>query len=102
MTVPLDAQGNPLSWGHPNVTQYALVPSIANGRFLTPSGQMPAENDVRANQQLEDAATKYYAKTRQHLGIFKTADHANKYAGDTHDYGNDNTPRKVYTPSIKR
>lgn len=102
MTVPLGADSSPLPWGHPKITKYALVPSIVNGKFLTPNGQMPVEGDTKANQQLEDEATKYYAKTRQHLGIFKSSEAAGRYAGETHDYGNDGTSRKVYTPSVKR
>lgn len=106
MTVPVGKDGHSLPWGDKGIVGYALVPSIANGKFLTPDGKMPknAENpktqaEKDALSQLEDAATNYYDKTRQQLGIFKTEKDADKYAGATHAYGADGTDRKVYVPS---
>lgn len=104
MTVPVAADGSPLPWPEngqkdPRIAGYALVPSIANGKFLTPDGQMP---DQAHMGDLEDAATKYYAQTRQHLGVFTTPEAAESYAGANHDYGNDGTPTMVYAPSPAR
>lgn len=99
VTVPLAKDGSPRKWGAKDITQYALVPSIVNGKFLTPDGKMPKEGDKRALGALEDKAAEYYGKTRQHLGIFATGDDAEKYAGQTHAWTNDGTARKVYTPS---
>lgn len=97
MTVPIDAAGNPVEWESPQVAGYALVPSIANGRFLTKDGKIPTTDE--GNRQLEAAATDYYRKTRQHLGIFTSAGAADEYATLNHDYGNDGTSAKVYAPS---
>jgi hypothetical protein len=102
MTIPVDQQGNPWKGDYEKAPRYALVPSIANGKFLTPDGKIPKEGDKKANQALEDAATAYYDKTRQHLGIFGSGDAADQYAGATHAYVNDGTARKVYTPSYSR
>lgn len=99
MTVPLGKDGHSLPWGDKGIVSYALVPSIADGKFLTPNGKMPKKGDEKANQALEDKATEYYDKTREHLGIFKTDTAANKYAGKTHAWGNDGTSKKIYHPS---
>jgi len=96
MTVPVGKDGSPQAWGSPGVTGYALVPSIANGKFLTANGKMP---DKSGMSQLEDAATAYYGQTRQHLGTFKSAEEANAYAGKTHAYTNDGSANAVYAPS---
>jgi hypothetical protein len=97
MTVPVDSTGHSVDWGSSKIANYALVPSIANGKFLTPDGKMPQGKESIG--KLEDEATKYYDKTHEHLGIFKTEDAANKYATATHAYVNDGTDKKVYTPS---
>jgi hypothetical protein len=97
VTVPLDREGNAVSWESPAIANYALVPGIVNGRFLTPNGKKPVGKD--ANGALEDRAAENYQHTRQHLGIFKSAEAASKYAGETHAYMPDGTARKVFTPS---
>jgi len=100
MTVPIGKEGQPLEWGHKDITGYALVPSIADGKFLTKDGKMPDQSNKKAMQALEDEATKYYTKTKQHLGIFKTMQDANSYAARTHAYGPKGpTKDKVYAPS---
>ena len=97
MTVPLDKSGNPVAWESPDAVSYALVPSIANGKFLTPNGKMPTtEAGTRA---LEQAATDYYKKTKQHLGIFNSPSAADEYATLNHDYGNNGTAAQVFSPS---
>jgi len=100
MTVPVGKDGLPREWGKADVIGYALVPSIADGKFLTKNGKMPKADDKKAMQMLEDEATKYYTKTKQHLGIFKTPQDANSFATRTHAYGpKEKTTDKVYVPS---
>jgi hypothetical protein len=116
ITVPINKDGSSWKGKYEDAPQYALVPSIANGKFLTPNGKIPLNADLPEDEvrklspsqqetrqeqlgKLEDAATKYYDKTREHLGIFSSKDAANKYAEATHAYMNDGTDRKVYTPS---
>jgi len=96
VTVPVGKDGHSVAWDDKkNITGYALVPSIVNGKFLTPNGKKPTADD----EGFEDRVTEHYDKTRQHLGIFKSNDAASKYADATHAYGNDGTDRKVFTPS---
>ena len=102
VTVPIGKDGHSVSWDDPKkITAYALVPSIVNGKFLTPDGNIPHNYRSKnpAMQNLEESATKHYDQTRQHLGIFKSDSAADDYAGLTHAYGNDGTATKVYTPS---
>lgn len=99
MTVPVGKDGHSLPWDSPNITGYALVPSIADGKFLTPNGAKPAEGDKGAMRRLEGATTANYDKTRQHLGIFSSDKDAEAYTGTSHAWGNDGTARKVYMPS---
>jgi hypothetical protein len=101
MTIPVDKDGSPWNGDFDKAPQYALVPSIANGKFLTPNGKIPAEGDKAANSALEDRAADYYDKTRQHLGIFSSADAADQYATKTHAYSNDGTGKQVYAPSYE-
>lgn len=99
VTVPIGKDGKSRKWDDPGITGYALVPSLANGRFLTPDGKKPDENNKEAMQKLEDAATDHYDKTREHLGIFKSDKDADTYAGQTHAWLPDNTSRQVYAGS---
>ena len=99
MTIPVNKDGSVWTGDYEKAPAYALVPSIANGKFLTPDGKKPNERNKRAMSQLEDAATDYYAKTRQHLGIFSSGNAADTYAGEIHAYVNDGTEKKVYMPS---
>jgi hypothetical protein len=101
MTVPVNKDGSVFKGKYEDAPQYALVPSIANGKFLTPDGRKPNERNHKQMSQLEDAATDHYGKTREHLGLFKTSEDADKYAGLTHAYGADGTDKKVYVPSPK-
>lgn len=97
MTVPISRNGAPVPWESKDIANYALVPSIVNGRFLSPNGKMPTTD--QANRQLEDAATRYYGKTRQNLGTFQSPGYADEYASLTHDYGNNGTRQKIFMPS---
>ena len=119
VTVPVNAKGEPQPWDEPGtpknpaITGYALVPSIVDGKFLTPDGKLPPDVNTpddklgpadRAVRQakleaLEQEATKYYAKTGQHLGIFRTEEAADDYARHTHAYTPDGTAKQVFAPS---
>lgn len=99
VTVPIGKDGKSRKWDDPGITGYALVPSLANGRFLTPDGKKPDEKNKEAMQKLEDAATAHYDKTREHLGVFKSDKDADTYAGQTHAWLPDNTSRQVYAGS---
>lgn len=99
MTVPVSKDGSPRSWDAKDISGYALVPSIANGKFLTPDGKKPDEKNKAAMEQLEGAATDYYNKTRQHLGVFKSDKDADTYAGQTHAWVNDGSAKSLYAPS---
>ena len=79
--------------------KWALVPTIANGKFLTPSGKIPKESDKKAMQALEDAAAEQYKKTGQHLGIFNSQEAADAYAERTHAWMPDGSDKQVFTPS---
>jgi soluble lytic murein transglycosylase-like protein len=102
MTIPINKDGSVWKGAYDAAPQYALVPSIANGKFLTPNGKIPAKGDSKALSALEDKATDYYNQTRQHLGIFSSPDAADQYASQTHAYMNDGSARKVYTPSARK
>lgn len=78
--------------------KWALIPSIANGKFLTPNGKIPDRNNKAAMQQLEDAATAQYKKTGQHLGIFNSADAADGFAEKTHSYAPTGGKEQVFLP----
>ena len=97
MTVPVDKTGSPVEWDSPDASGFALVPSIADGKFLTADGKMPTTES--GTRQLEQAATDYYRKTRQHLGIFNSPSAADEYATLNHDYGNNGTTAQVFAPS---
>jgi hypothetical protein len=99
VTVPINKDGSLWAGDYEKAPRYALVPSIANGKFLTPDGKKPPAGDKKAASALEDAAARYYEKTRQHLGIFASSDAADDYADRAHAYMNDGTSKKVYAPS---
>jgi hypothetical protein len=101
-TIPLDEKGE--LWpeeDYDHAPRYALIPQIADGKFLTSSGKKPDEKDKEANDALYEEAKKHYVKTKEHLGVFSSGDAADKYAGQTHAWTNTGTPDRVYTPSYK-
>lgn len=81
--------------------KWALVPTIADGRFLTPDGKIPKETDVKAQQALEDAAYEHYKKTGEHLGVFDSEKAADDYAEKTHAWMPDGSAQKVFQPDYK-
>ncbi|HTF69771.1 MAG TPA: hypothetical protein VK638_44550, partial [Edaphobacter sp.] len=99
----LVAPGNLPIWSRPTVknadgshsTEYStsfqdddgsevLVPTVVNGRFLTPDGKKPPEKSA-AEKAMFKAAWQHYKKTGQNLGKFKTPDDADTYAGKLHN-----------------
>ena len=64
-----------------------LVPTVVNGRFLTPSGKKPPEKSAE-EQQMFDNARRHYENTGEHMGIFDTPENADAYANQVHNRGN--------------
>jgi hypothetical protein len=67
-----------------------LVPTVVNGKFLTPDGQIPKtykDPNSPEMKALGKAAWANYQKTGQHLGKFDNPDHADAYAGSLHSRG---------------
>jgi len=63
-----------------------LVPTIVNGKFLTPDGKKPPEGSA-AEKAMFKAAWQHYLKTGEHLGIFDNADDADAYSSKLHSRG---------------
>lgn len=61
-----------------------LVPTIVNGRFLTPDGKKPAEGSD-AEKAMFDEAWRHYQQTGEHLGKFSNPDYADIYAEKLHN-----------------
>jgi hypothetical protein len=69
-----------------------LIPTVVDGKFLTPDGKMPpgpmpkkGEEATGAWKALFDEAIKHYKKTKEHLGIFDSEDNADAYADALHN-----------------
>lgn len=60
-----------------------LVPTIVNGKFLTPDGKKPKEGSAEEKAMFK-RAWEHYEKTGEHLGIFDTPEHADAYANIVH------------------
>jgi hypothetical protein len=99
VTVPVDKDGSVWKGKYEKAPAYALVPSIVDGKFLTPNGKIPAKGDKQALQKLEDAATDHYSKSGEHLGIFQTPQAAEKFTDTSHAYGADGGKGYVFVPS---
>jgi hypothetical protein len=63
-----------------------LVPTIVNGRFLTPDGKKPIEGSSEEKAMLQ-RAREYYQKTGEHMGVFDSSKHADIYADLVHSRG---------------
>jgi hypothetical protein len=83
-----------------------LVPTVVNGKFLTPDGKMPplvngkippAEDWDKYPQwkALKKAAWNHFQKTGENLGKFDNPDNANAYAQTLHSRGKERTPQQV-------
>lgn len=61
-----------------------LVPTVVNGRFLTPDGQKPPEGSA-AEKAMFDRAWEHYRQTGENLGKFDNPDNADAYAEQLHN-----------------
>lgn len=61
-----------------------LVPTVVDGRFLTPDGKKPAVGSPEEKQMVQ-AAKEHYTRTGQHLGVFDTPENADAYANAVHN-----------------
>jgi hypothetical protein len=60
-----------------------LVPTVVNGKFLTPDGKKPKPGSPE-EKQMYKRAQQHYEQTGEHLGIFDTPEHADAYATRVH------------------
>jgi len=60
-----------------------LVPTVVNGKFLTPDGKKPPEGSDAENAMFKEA-WKSYLRTGQHLGKFKDVPSEEAYAARLH------------------
>jgi hypothetical protein len=63
-----------------------LVPTVVNGKFLTPDGKKPPEGSD-AEKAMFKKAWENYEQTGQHLGKFDSVANADTYAGQLHNHG---------------
>lgn len=63
-----------------------LVPTVVNGKFLTPDGKKPPEGS-KAEKEMFRQAEHHYHETGENLGKFKTARDADAYAKQLHERG---------------
>jgi hypothetical protein len=68
-----------------------LVPTIVNGKFLTPDGKKPEEGS-RQEKEMFQRAWKHYQETGEHLGIFDNPEDADAYAQRLHNRGSASEP----------
>jgi hypothetical protein len=80
-----------------------LIPTIVDGKFLTPDGKMPSGPMPKEGQApspewkaLFDAAVAHYRQTGQHLGIFDNPADASVYSNALHS----RKPRAAHTPAV--
>jgi len=69
-----------------------LIPTVVNGRFLTPDGKKPKEGSPEEKAMFK-RAQQHYEKTGEHLGIFDSPESADAYATRVHN-------RKLTTAKI--
>jgi hypothetical protein len=75
-----------------------LVPTIVNGKFLTPSGKKPPEGS-EVEQNMFQRAQEHYNQTGEHMGIFDTPENADTYANVVHNRGNKPAPPVKASPA---
>ena len=68
-----------------------LVPTVVNGRFLTPDGKKPQPGSPEEKAMFQ-AAWQRYLQTGQNLGKFDSAEDADAYAQALHNRGNGSQP----------
>ena len=68
-----------------------LVPTVANGRFLSVNGKKPAPGSMEETDMFNRARAHYEA-TGEHMGIFDTPENADAYAEAVHNRGQEAPP----------
>ena len=63
-----------------------LVPTVVNGKFLTPDGKKPKPGSPEEKAMFK-RAWQHYLQTGEHLGIFDSPEHANSAAEQIHSRG---------------
>jgi hypothetical protein len=61
-----------------------LVPTVVDGKFLTPDGKKPKPGSPEEKAMFQ-RAWQHYEQTGQHLGIFDNPDHADAVAQQIHN-----------------
>jgi hypothetical protein len=61
-----------------------LVPTVVNGKFLTPDGRKPAERSP-AEKAMFRRAQAHYEQTHEHMGIFDSPENSDAYANIVHN-----------------
>jgi hypothetical protein len=61
-----------------------LVPTIVNGKFLTPDGRKPKEGSAEEKAMFK-RAWQHYLKTGENLGVFDSPGHADAAANLIHN-----------------
>ena len=74
-----------------------LVPTMVNGKFLTPDGKKPPEGSAEEKAMFK-RAEQHYRDTGENLGKFKTVKDANAYAKKLHERGDAIPPRPKSVP----
>ena len=75
-----------LSFSREDDGKEVLVPSIVNGKFMSPDGKKPPEGSP-AEKAMQDRAWQHYKDTGEHLGKFDSPDSADAYADALHNRG---------------
>ena len=61
-----------------------LVPTVVNGKFLTPDGKKPPEGSDEEKQMFKQAQ-QHYENTGEQMGVFDSPEHADAYAKKVHE-----------------
>lgn len=76
-----------------------LVPTIVDGKFLTPDGKKPPEGSD-AEKQMFQKAWQHYEQTGQNLGKFASPEDADRYANRLHNRGK--IPKEIQKQEVKQ
>jgi hypothetical protein len=85
-----------LSFSREEDGKEVLVPSVVNGKFMTPDGKIPPLGHKDATgkyiptpqeKAMQDKAWAHYQQTGEHLGKFDNPDNADAYANVLHNRG---------------
>ena len=61
-----------------------LIPTIVNGKFLTPNGKKPKQGSPEEKLMFK-RAWQHYLETGENLGVFDSPDHADAAANMIHN-----------------